>query len=475
MKLIAFLLVILSILPSTVSQAAPPQEALFSQDKWMGIYSGDDKIGYSHAVVRTKERLEVFEENKIKMTILGADQNIETKSGYVLDGYSLESFEFSMNAGTVNLEARGKREGKELKMQVSSVSGNADIDFPLSGEPLISPILFKWLSEQKPEVGKSYKAALFDPALVLTGAEPEKLEATLTIEDKEKIEIPIGSFEAYRVKMLFMGSPSTIWITEQGEVVKEISSLGLVSVRETKEKALGEALSNLDIAEKTAIESNVLIDDPRNLKLLRVKVGGIESAKSLDLEDNNRQIIKDGVVEIRRDDVSTINAYALPYVGEQYREFLEHTVLIQSDDPRIRKKSEEIIDGEKSSLGAAKEINDWVYENLKKAPTVSIPNALDVLQTAEGDCNEHAALFTALARASGIPTKMALGVVYLDGKFYYHAWNEVFVGRWITVDPTFGQFPADASHIKFIEGDLSRASEIASLVGKINLDIEEAL
>jgi transglutaminase-like putative cysteine protease len=105
---------------------------------------------------------------------------------------------------------------------------------------------------------------------------------------------------------------------------------------------------------------------------------------------------------------------------------------------------------------------------------VSIPNALDVLKTRKGDCNEHATLFAALSRAAGIPTKVILGVVFLDGKFYYHAWNEVFVGNWIAVDPTLGQFPADASHIKFIEGDLGKSSEIIKLVGKIKLEVKEA-
>ncbi|HSE83736.1 MAG TPA: transglutaminase-like domain-containing protein, partial [Thermodesulfobacteriota bacterium] len=163
-----------------------------------------------------------------------------------------------------------------------------------------------------------------------------------------------------------------------------------------------------------------------------------------------------------------------PYSGGRYSHLVSPTGLIQSDSPIVVRKSEEILKGEKNSLKAAKKINNWVYQNLKKVPTVSIPNALDVLETGEGDCNEHAALFAALSRASGIPTKIALGIVYVGEKFYYHAWNEVFVGKWVSVDPAFGQFPADASHIKFIEGDLSRASEIIRLVGKINLDIKEA-
>ncbi len=137
-------------------------------------------------------------------------------------------------------------------------------------------------------------------------------------------------------------------------------------------------------------------------------------------------------------------------------------------------KSQEILEEEKNAVRAAEKLEKWVYRNLQKTPTVSIPSALDVLKTRRGDCNEHATLFAALSRAAGIPTKIVLGVVYVEGRFFYHAWDEVFVGKWVSVDPTFGQFPADASHIKLIEGDLSKSIEVMKLIGKINIKIEEA-
>jgi transglutaminase-like putative cysteine protease len=62
-------------------------------------------------------------------------------------------------------------------------------------------------------------------------------------------------------------------------------------------------------------------------------------------------------------------------------------------------------------------------------------------------------LYTALARAAGIPTRMAGGIVYMEGVgFLYHAWAESDVGGWISVDPTFDQVGVDATHIKLVEG-----------------------
>ena len=113
---------------------------------------------------------------------------------------------------------------------------------------------------------------------------------------------------------------------------------------------------------------------------------------------------------------------------------------------------------------------------------MGVPNGLSVLRSGQGDCNEHTALFVSLARAAGIPARIAAGVVYSDrvgdrGAFYYHAWPEVFLGGptgWVPVDPTFGQVPADASHIKLAEGDLDRQVEIMGVMGKLGFTLVEA-
>ena len=69
-----------------------------------------------------------------------------------------------------------------------------------------------------------------------------------------------------------------------------------------------------------------------------------------------------------------------------------------------------------------------------------------------GDCSEHTLLLVALARAAGLPARELSGLVYasdFEQRFVWHAWAEVAVdGRWWAVDPTFGQVPADATHIK---------------------------
>ena len=100
-----------------------------------------------------------------------------------------------------------------------------------------------------------------------------------------------------------------------------------------------------------------------------------------------------------------------------------------------------------------------------------MPSALEVLRTREGDCNEHATLLTTLLRAAGIPARLCIGLVYTRDKFYYHAWTEAWLGSWISMDATLNQMPADATHIKWAEGNLSRQVEIAQLIGEIKIEV----
>src|SRR3972149_9551882 len=155
------------------------------EEEWMGIYSGGDKIGYSHTIYKPKrENLQIFEKTKINMDTLGTKQVVDIRSTYLLNKYELQSFEFSMKAGPVDLRAEGKRREKKLNIQISSVSGKSNITFPLTTEPIVAPIIFKWLAGPKPKIGKSYEVTLFDPTLILTGADAKSLHATLSVEDE---------------------------------------------------------------------------------------------------------------------------------------------------------------------------------------------------------------------------------------------------------------------------------------------------
>ena len=91
---------------------------------------------------------------------------------------------------------------------------------------------------------------------------------------------------------------------------------------------------------------------------------------------------------------------------------------------------------------------------------VGFGTAKQTLRDLQGDCSEHTVLFAGLARSLGIPSRIATGLVYHKDAFYYHFWPEVYVGRWVAMEPTLGQIQADATHIKFIASPVETESAL---------------
>src|SRR5439155_17914290 len=119
--------------------------------------------------------------------------------------------------------------------------------------------------------------------------------------------------------------------------------------------------------------------------------------------------------------------------------------LIQSDHPRIRAHARAIVGREGDPARAGELLLRWVADHVDKTVAVRLPSAVQVLARRRGDCNEHTVLYVALARAAGLPARPVAGLLLVDGRFYYHAWAEIYLGDWVAVDPTFGQLPADAA------------------------------
>ena len=110
----------------------------------------------------------------------------------------------------------------------------------------------------------------------------------------------------------------------------------------------------------------------------------------------------------------------------------------------------------------------WIEDNIEREAVDSF-SATDVLRERRAECQGHAYLLAALARALGIPARVVNGIVYSEahGGFLYHTWNELWIdGRgWRPVDATFAQPLADATHLKLIEGE--SPADLMPLVGLI--------
>ncbi|MBC8193052.1 MAG: transglutaminase domain-containing protein, partial [FCB group bacterium] len=65
-------------------------------------------------------------------------------------------------------------------------------------------------------------------------------------------------------------------------------------------------------------------------------------------------------------------------------------------------------------------------------------------------------------------------LVYLQGRFLFHAWPVVAIdGEWVDVDPSLNQFPADATHIALVEGDFENLTNLIPVLGNVKIEILE--
>jgi transglutaminase-like putative cysteine protease len=189
--------------------------------------------------------------------------------------------------------------------------------------------------------------------------------------------------------------------------------------------------------------------------------------------NDGRQKLTGNTLHVMKEEWPISPSLRLPPSGNELNAFLRPTPFIQSDHGLIQRKAKEIVGPKEGTFEAIQAISEWVYGHIEKKPTLSLPSALEVLESRVGDCNEHAILLVALLRSLGVPSRPCVGVLYYRDGFYYHAWAEVWTGRWVAVDPTLNQLPADATHIKFVHGDIENWVDLVKVMGSLEVEVVE--
>jgi transglutaminase-like putative cysteine protease len=456
------------------------------------VFLGGAQIGFASNKIDTlPEIIRVADQMLLQVPALGAVERVDASTEVRLSrGLQLLGFDALLRSASVRFAAKGTISGDSLLMvEIESGGSRRSFDIPLD-EPLVLPGLLplQLAFGGGLEVGKTFSLRMFDP-LVLAARELQvtvTAESTLVVPDSAALDgsgvrwvaARWDTVRAWRVTQRMSGIEVEAWIDQLGQVVEATSPMGF-SMRRTAFEIAYENFrrrdpSDLiaggsDLIRGTAIAANARLDGAA-LQELRVRLRGVD-LHGYDL-GGGRQHVTGDTLTIRREQTETMqSSYRLPDPPPELARFLEPDPLIQSDDARIQAQARQILGRERDPTDAAQALTRWVYENLDKRVTISVPSAIEVLESRRGDCNEHTVLYVALARSIGVPTRTAAGVVYVDGSFYYHAWPEVYLGDWVAVDPTFGQFPADAAHLRFTIGGLARQVELVRLIGQLSLDI----
>lgn len=437
--------------------------SISNQESWMSVFRHDQKIGYSHRLLEeVSEGYRIYDRSHLRLNVMGMIQDMKIKTeGTLKDDFSLSAFSFELSSGLFDFSASGHVKGDMLYIQMD----DQHLEFPLS-EPIymIGGILdAAGVHGLKPGETRAYY--VFDPASF--GRKPVEV----TLVGYETISIMEQPVKTLKYSLDFMGLRQTAWMTEDGDVVKEEGLMGIRMVKADKKSALADMGSTglPDLTESISVAANINIKDQNSLPMLKMNLSGATDKFFL---DGGRQTYEGGTLTIEKEKLTPA---PMESRDAENISFLKPSAVIQSNHPKIKQQVSEILSMDDSAFTKTSKIMAWITQNIAKRPVLSIPNALETLENRMGDCNEHAVLFAAMARAAGIPTQIEAGLVHMEGRFYYHAWNAVFLGRWITVDALMGQLPADVTHIRLIRGNTMDQLDLVHAIDNLTINISETV
>jgi hypothetical protein len=372
--------------------------------------------------------------------------------------FLLRSFSFSLASTFYKMRAEGTVNGNVITFSLATGKENVTDSITLKAPPMIPVNKRTYLLRQGLQEGDKVRIPFFDP-VTLSGK-----ETTMEYRGKENVMIRNRIYSLHHFIESYAGVRINSWLDDEGKVIKEESPAGFVFLSEPEFQARDITGRGEEILSAVAVPFQGDLSRLQDASSVTFRLT-LPDGHSFSL-NKDRQHFSDPHLTLSLEDIPEGDFCATEAVETEASPF------IQKNHSKIIRLAEQITEGISSPAAQIKALGQWLYENIDKQPVISIPDALTTLDSRKGDCNEHAALFAALAGSRNIPVRIVAGVMYHERSFYYHAWNEVCIaGKWISIDTTKNQFPTDLSHIKFIEGDIREHAPITSLLGKLRIEL----
>jgi hypothetical protein len=439
---------------------------------WMEVFLKGEKVGWCvNHISPVQEDYLVEQEIVLALNLMGKSSVVNSVTRCVVGHqFQLKNFSFKMTSGAVQFQVSGKVENNRMSIETGDGRTRRTEIIQLTETPMATPVMSHFFKNRQIQVGQSFSFPVFDPSTM--AQEP----VTAKVAGIDRLTINGIDYDALRLEAQMWGKNLKTWLDRDGSVLKEEGFMGFTLVRSSAEKARQKIAGGKggDLYEMAGVRVKKGIQTPDSLNYLKINIKGLEgSAFDSGFLNGGRQNFQGGTLEIVKEDMIKSAGFSIPYTSctVEMDPFIKPELGIQSDEEQIIEKAHEITGDTTNPVVASRKLLTWVYENIEKRPVVVVPSALEVLKTRTGDCNEHATLLTALLRAVGIPARMCAGLVYMRGMFYYHAWCEIYLGQWLSADPTLNQMPADVSHIRLTTGGTDRQVALIGLVDRIKLEI----
>lgn len=474
--LLLFLFIVLAGLPCPAgTKGIPPLATVPLGERWFAISMGGERVGFARLQVEERtDGYRIASDSSARMVVLGFTREASAREEYLVNrDLTLRSFSVEQVIDKSPMKLYGKVEAKGVRVTVETADGTKEKLLKVKNALYPPPVLNLYPMLKGVAPGRKYRLQMLDVESVKV--KDVSVEAVALEKGGDGGELVHLRNDLYSLV------DNDIWLDRMGNTVRESVRDGLIlTVAEEREAArsalLDAAVSRRDFAlDYSLVRLSRAIERPAELKRLVVVLTGIP--KGMTLPDGGGQQLSregDGPLTVTVTPASLRDESGnTPPVGDSH---LLGTLRIIPDHQEIRATAARVVAAAGTTGEKITALTRWVAENVGESVSDS-QSPVETLEKRKGNCQAHTRLYASLARSAGIPTRFVSGLVYLPGKgFLYHSWAESYAGQWVAVDPTFGQVPADATHIKLAEGDgPDDMAPIAGLVGRLAATVVETV
>jgi hypothetical protein len=451
------------------------------------------RVGYEHTTIhaiardgRPLLRIDGLNHLVTKRANERVEQEFRSTEFDTLDGQLLE-FEYEMTAGGMKIAGRAAADQFLLTVTTAGKTTTSALPRPADCGGFCAVNLSLERQPLQPGQKRTLTALMAGINKVAT--------IELAARDFQRVTLPSGSYDllAIDARTRFADGQSimaTLWTDRTGQIIKNRSDeMNLESIRADKVSALEETDGGqLDLMSDLAVKIDKPLVRAHASRRIRYRVhleGGdpasvFVSGPSQQLRSIDPHTAEITVVALRPGDFPP----GTPKADETAEaDDLQPNNLIQSDDARVVAMAREAAGAETDPWKTALLLERYVNRIItKKDFAHAFTSAAEVAAHPEGDCTEHAVLLAALARARGIPARVAVGLVYVEASqsFGYHMWDEVFIGKhWIPIDATLALGGIGGAHLKLAHSNLQGGSAYASFLpvmkvsGRLKIEVLE--
>ncbi len=439
-----------------------------TREQWFGLYLNDKKVGFASIQLRSAAAGEPSGLVWSVSARLRAGSEVELAEQRFYDRaapYRLVEVRSVEKSAAGRVERRYRRDGDQMVAeQTIDGSPQAARRIAASAETALSVLDQHAVEPGEVKAGMSTMVSEFE-----TESESDKATAVKVVEIKKErlsgvdTEVAVMSSQTEGEQAV-----ATAFVASGAVVLRAALGGGLEFRWEEREQAQSNVAGFDMIADAVKIDRPV--GEPSNVRELHLRVKPRGSLRLRDAPNQELSRRPDGAL-----DVDLFSRPGLPVLPAERRAALAVNSSIDAGDPTVVALARSVTEGVSDPAGRVERLIEWTYKNLEKDLSTNLTTASQVLAHKQGDCTEHALLFVALARAAGIPAREVSGLVYMGDaiqRFGWHAWAEVELdGRWVQVDPSWGETLANATHLTLGVGD---DSDWVAALGGLDIELRDA-